>query len=42
MTNKRIIDLMKIAITDDSITLTGTATVCGLNVIVINNKLTFI
>ena len=30
---------MKIAITDDNMTLTGTATVCGLNVIAIDNNL---
>ena len=41
MTNKHIIDVMIIAITDDSMTLTGTATVCGLNVIAINNNLMF-
>ena len=39
MTNKHIIDVLMIPITDDSMTLTGTATGCGLNVI--NNKFKF-
>ena len=39
MTNKHISDVMMIAITDDIMTLSGTATMCGLNVI--NNKLMF-
>ena len=38
MTNKHIIDLIMIAITDDSMILTVTTTGCGLNCI-LNNKL---
>ena len=41
MTNKHIIDVMMIVITDDTMTLTGTATVCDLIVITINNKVMF-